>query len=440
MRVGAADELELATFSADVSPPLGARGVCIGFVKEFTEIEHPLLAKGVVLRDAGRTFVLCAIDLEGLCNDSYDMFRQRIARAAGTSLQRVALQSLHQHTAPVYDANAARFLYRKQPEILQSHLDAAEATANRIAKAVQSAMKRWQTVTHVSTGMAKVERVASNRRVPQPDGGLLTRYSRAADDPVLREAPEGIIDQFLRTISFYNGDEPLVRLHYYATHPQSRSGSRVTYDVVGIAREKLERESGVFQIYFTGCGGNIAMGKYNDGSKRVRAGLAERMHAGLASAAKACDQNPRHAISPIQWRTANVQFPLRTDAEFQLAAARRLFENKQANFSQRLKAAMLAAWIERVQAERPVEFSGWSIGRVHVVHLPGEPFVQFQLAAQKAHPDRFVAIAGYGECAMWYIGEDRIYTDRGGYEQTWAFTGPCEQLMNNTISALLGIQ
>ena len=33
--------------------------------------------------------------------------------------------------------------------------------------------------------------------------------------------------------------------------------------------------------------------------------------------------------------------------------------------------------------------------------------------------------------------EDRIYTDRGGYEQSWAFAGPCEQLMKSTIHELL---
>src|SRR5688500_3903342 len=67
---------ELATFTADVSPPLGQR-VCVGFIPAFTEIEHPLLAKGIVLRDSGGTYVLCAIDFEGHCNDSYDLFRSR---------------------------------------------------------------------------------------------------------------------------------------------------------------------------------------------------------------------------------------------------------------------------------------------------------------------------------------------------------------------------
>ena len=74
---------------------------------------------------------------------------------------------------------------------------------------------------------------------------------------------------------------------------------------------------------------------------------------------------------------------------------------------------------------------------VLLVNLPGEPFVQFQLAAQQSAPDAFVAVAGYGDCAPWYVGEDRICSDRGGYEQSWAFAAPCEKLMKETIDELL---
>ena len=57
-------------------------------------------------------------------------------------------------------------------------------------------------------------------------------------------APEGYIDGFLRTISFCDGEAPFVQMHYYATHPQSYYGDRrVTYDVPGLARERLEKLS-----------------------------------------------------------------------------------------------------------------------------------------------------------------------------------------------------
>lgn len=431
-----ASGLELAAFVADITPPLG-EGVGIGFIREQATIEHPLYARGVVLRDGGGVYVLCALDLCGLVSDSYDMFREKIAAAAGTESGRVAVQSLHQHTAPVYDANARRHLYRDDPEKLERGLRFARKSAERVAKAVREAMKSFQKVTHVGTSKAKVERVASNRRIPRPDGSLLSRLSSTKDEK-LRAAPEGTIDSWLRTVSLFDGDKALAQLHYYATHPQTFYGKgRITYDAPGIALERLQKETGVPQIYFTGCGGNVAMGKYNDGKPETRTLLARRLYDAMAHSSA---QSPRckQPATRIGWTTRAVSFSLRNEPAFSAETQRQILANPTAAFSTKIKAAELLGWIERVEAGRPIELSCLSIGSVRIVHLPGEPFVQFQLAAQKAAPDSFVAVAGYGDCGPWYIGEDRIYTDRGGYEQAWAFTAPCEELMTTTIRRLLG--
>ncbi|MEE3371516.1 MAG: hypothetical protein VX346_19445 [Planctomycetota bacterium] len=427
-------QMQLAVFNAEITPPLGD-GVGVGFMRETLSVEHPLYARGVVLRDAGGTYVLCAVDLCGLCNDSYDLFRKKIAVAAETIPSRVAVQSLHQHTAPVYDANARKLLYPDEPQKLALGLQFADHSAARIANAVRKSRKSFQQVTHIGTSKAKVERVASNRRVPQPDGSLLTRSS-STQDPQLQAAPEGVIDPWLRTVSFYNAGEPIVQLHYFATHPQSFYGDgRVTWDVPGIALERLQQGTGITQIYFTGCGGNVAMGKYNDGTRAVRASLVDRLYDAMARAAKAGGN--KQPVTPIRWKTTSVQFPLRSDRPFSVKAQQEILASADSSFGRRLKAAMLMAWIERVQSGGAVEFSSLAIGDVRLLHLPGEPFVQFQLAAQRFAPTKFVAVAGYSECAMWYIGEDGIYTDRGGYEQSWAFSGPCQQLMETTIRDLL---
>jgi hypothetical protein len=52
------------------------------------------------------------------------------------------------------------------------------------------------------------------------------------------------------------------------------------------------------------------------------------------------------------------------------------------------------------------------------LHLPGELFVEYQLAAKAARPDRFVAMAAYGDYGPGYIGTEIAYS-QGGYE-----TGP----------------
>src|SRR5262245_14594250 len=110
--------VQLATFVADITPPLG-EVLCCGLGNDPLErdvrarlIEHPILAKGIVLKDAGGTYVLCAFDWGGICNDAHDGARQKLAAAAGTTPARVAAQSLHQHTSPGADTAAQRILDR----------------------------------------------------------------------------------------------------------------------------------------------------------------------------------------------------------------------------------------------------------------------------------------------------------------------------------------
>src|SRR5262245_39615749 len=101
--------VQLATFVADLTPAKGEI-VYAGLGNDpqqrdvrAARIEHPILAKGIVLKDAGGVYVLCAFDWTGICNMAHDKTRQKLAAAAGTNPWRVAAQSLHQHTAPAPD-------------------------------------------------------------------------------------------------------------------------------------------------------------------------------------------------------------------------------------------------------------------------------------------------------------------------------------------------
>ena len=119
-----AAELRVATFRCDVTPPLGYLTYPPTF-KPLEKIEHPLLAKGIVLDDGGRRYVLCAIDWCALCNSTYDLFRRKVAEGAGTDPARVAVHTIHQHTAPLADNDAYRLLLQTKdpprvprPEVL----------------------------------------------------------------------------------------------------------------------------------------------------------------------------------------------------------------------------------------------------------------------------------------------------------------------------------
>ena len=423
----------LATFACDVTPPLG-HPLCGGWIKPVLGVDDPELAKGVVLRDSGGTYVLCVVDWCELRSDAYDLFRRALAEAAGTTPARVAVQCLHAHNAPITDRRAQELLSKEQDPPLHADLAFLDAAAARVAAAAKAATASWRPVTHVGAGAARVDRVASNRRVRAPDGKILVRYS-STKDPALWEAPEGLIDPWVRTVGFFDGEKPLAYFHYFATHPQSYYGDgRVTYDVPGIARERLEKETGVFQLYFTGCAGDVTFGKYNDGTPPRRGELAERVYEALRLSVAAVDRRP---VGPISWSVLPVSLPSRTEPAFGEAANRTRIADVKASPADRLQSALQLAWLERCKADRPIELTCLALGSIRLLHLPGEPFITFQLEAQRLRPDLFVAVAGYGDCAMGYICTEASYAE-GGYEPTASSLAPAsEHCFREAIARLI---
>lgn len=420
--------LRLATFTADVTLPVG-HWLC---VRPLETIEHPLMAKGVILEDRGRRHVLCTLDWCTLRNSAHALFQAKIAAAVGTQPQYVAVHCVHQHTAPSVDDDAQRLLNAQKDAPERINLNVLDRLASRVATAAAEACKGLQAFDSVGLGQAKVDRVASCRRVPGPDGKILTRWS-SCKDPKLRAMPEGAIDPLLRTITLAAGKKPLVRMHYYATHPQTfYEGGRASYDFPGMARQRLEKEEGVFQMYFTGCAGDITVGKYNDGSPEARQPLFERMLAAMKASA---DATRWKRFDAVGWQTLPVKFTARRDDKYDPAACRATLADPKCKPEQRAAAAGRLACAERLA--RPVDLSCVRIGPAWVLHLPGEPMNEFQRYAQSLRRGEFVAVAGYGLGSTGYVCTERAFAE-GGYEPTASAVVPTsEGAVKKAIDMLL---
>jgi hypothetical protein len=425
--------VRVATFCCDVTPPLGQPMIAGDTI---ATVPQPLLAKGIVLDAGAERYVLCAVDWCELTNGTHRALRHKIALAAGADAARVAVQCVHQHTAPLVDVDAQKLLAEVGAGQLLMDSKVWDGITQRLAAAVKQSLARFEPVDRVGTGQAKVDRVAATRRVAVEGGKIRVRYSTCKEAD-LRALPEGTIDPYLKTITLARGPKPLVRLHYYATHPQTRYGDgRASSDFPGIAREKLERKENVFQIYFTGCGGDVTVGKYNDGSDKCRDELAERLLAGMEASIAATTLAP---IGPLRWRTCPLRLTPRTDAGHTLAECiARMKDSKAAPSSRAYLGAMRAVFLQR--NEQPIELSSLEIGNVYLVHLPGEPMVVFQQYAQQLKPGAFVAVAGYGDCGPGYLCTQRAFRE-GGYEPTASAVAPeSEGVLKKAISALLGVE
>jgi hypothetical protein len=95
--------------------------------------------------------------------------------------------------------------------------------------------------------------------------------------------------------------------------------------------------------------------------------------------------------------------------------------------------------LRRCEAGHKIEVSCLKIGRARILHMPGELFVEYQLAAKAKRPDLFVAMAAYGDYGPWYIGTARAY-DEGGYEtepRSSNVAPEVEPVLMNAIGKLL---
>lgn len=402
-----AQDLRVAPFSADVSPKVGDP---VAYVAARTILD-PLSARGIVLLGAGAPVVLCAVDFIGIGNEGHDAWRTALAAAAGTTPDRVAVHTLHQHDAPRADLGAERYLAEAGLGGRVFKDSYVKDTVARAAAAVRAAVPKARRVTHVGVGQARVDKVASNRRILGPDGKVAIGRMSASRNPDAVAAPEGTIDPFLRLLSFWDGDAPIASLTYYATHPQSHYGKGdVTSEFVGLARAAREKElPGVAHIHFNGASGNVAAGKYNDGSPENRPVLTARMAAGMRQAWESQRKTPVSARD-ASWSRRAVRLPDAPHLDRQ--QLRKTLLDPDARFEDRRGAAMHLAWLDR---RGQVDVTRLRFGGVQIVHLPGELFVEYQLAAQKMSPDGAVLLAAYGDYGPGYIGTAIAYT-QGGYE------------------------
>ena len=410
----AESSLRIATFQVDATPPLGSP-LCNGNVTPAMQIVSPLTARGVILLTADKPIVLCAVDWVGIGNESYDAFRAAIAKATGTTADRVALHTLHQHDAPGSDLATERLLTGQGLAKQFSNPDLDAQVMQRLAGATREALSKGQKVTHLGFGSAKVEKVASNRRILGSDGRVaIQRQSSGGRSPKAAAAPEGVIDPLVRLVSFWQGDRALGVLTYYATHPQSYYGKGgVNWDFVGIARETREKAlPGLPHIHFNGAGGNVAAGKYNDGKKDKRPLLAGRLADGMQRAWESQKKTPVTAAD-VGWRVQRVSLPVRkTLVEAELA---KKLTDESATKRVRMRAARDLVFVRRMNNGHGIPVSCLKLGAARILHMPGELFVEYQLAAQQMRPAEFVAMAAYGDYGPGYIGTKIAYS-QGGYE------------------------
>src|SRR6185437_2864646 len=176
-------QIRIGVFRVDATPPLGSP---VAYAPA-RKIEDPLSARGVVLLGIGRPIVLCAVDWIAIANGGHDAWRESLARAVGTSPERVAVHVLHQHDGVRCDFTAEELLASQGLGGKRFDVPFVRHTIASAGEAAKKATAQAEPITHLGVGEAGVEKVASNRRILGPDGRVAIARSSSyrIPEPIL---------------------------------------------------------------------------------------------------------------------------------------------------------------------------------------------------------------------------------------------------------------
>jgi len=397
-----AENLKIVTFQVDVTPPIGEP---LAYVPN-EKVDTPIYVSGVVLDDGNTRAVWVSSDYIYICGESYITWTEMIAKQAGTTVENVFLHSVHQHDsirwAPQYNPKEGEDgPLVVSPAYCEKSL---KDVSDGIAKAVAGP---WQSVGRLLTSEERLGGLAGNRRLVDENGRFAhTRFS-GKNSPALQAWPVGNIDPILRTVCFENTDgKRIVALHFYATHPMAAYMRKmVSTDVPGRALRHVQEndDSVALNIYFTGCGGNITLGKYNlTGDAESIERLGKRLGEGILRNLRRLEEQP---IGPLVVKRVTFEVPFNSS----IAPA----STYQGEHMQERRYVT-----ETVDLWRQSSVARMSIGpKVHFLSFAlGEVFVDYQLYAQSLVPEHFLAAASYGNGVYWYIPTKAAFEENGGYE------------------------
>jgi len=219
---------------------------------------HPIKAKAVALDIKGKKHLFIVCEIVGFTISENTKIRNIICGSSDIENENIVITCTHTHASPwvwdLQDTVARKYGYEVLDRKWMNKV--MEGTASAGIDALESMIN-----CKVQYGIAPTERIVSNRVDP------VTRWSICADDEI-RNAPEGVVDKNVRTVSFTDESGKLRFIFAnLACHPTAFGGGKtlkVSPDFPYIAEQHLKKKynKDLIVAYWQGCAGNINSGKY----------------------------------------------------------------------------------------------------------------------------------------------------------------------------------
>ncbi len=376
-----------------LTPALGTR--LLGFAGRAsgcTSVHDDLFATALVLDNGHRQIAWLSCDLLSVHPDIVAQVRELVEAATGIPRSHLMICCTHTHSGPpAYAAPGTAALDRAYV----GHLPYVLASAVRLAHAdLQPA--------RLGDGVGSTD-IAINRRQLLPDGRL-----------IIGEHPDGPHDPVVGVLRIDRVDAgPLATVVNVACHPVilGPASLAVSADFVGRTRALVEATTGAPMLFVQGACGDInPRGGVQDNYANchrlggVLAGEILRVHASIWPSVDSISLTAaRREISvPLRPLPVSMQEPIVPHD------SRRVLDEE---FPWDLPVTDGAVSLE-VQA--------FGIGRLGVVAVGCEPFVETGLACKAASPFAHTFFAGYANGDIGYVPTADVFP-LGGYEVAWAY-------------------
>ena len=457
-------QLSVGAAMVDITPPMGAHlsGDGTGQHRPARSVLEPLYAKAMVFDSGGRRICLIALDLTIVMEPHTGRIRDAVADALGTVPEAVVVCATQTHSAP---SLGAFMIDQDFPLAMGPETQYIRGSENAyidlvLPRAIEAGVRAGGNMApaEIGCGRGLLGDFAFNRRGITRSGSIA--MPKPFGEPRQPLGPtnvcylEGPIDPEVGVLAVRaNGTVRGLLLHH-TCHPVINFGKPEHYHAVSAgwpgawSEEMLARMDGeCVPLVVNGCCGNINPWHPFDADfvpdhRRMGGALADMTHRVMETLTYTRE-------APLDFASSRILLPFREVPPARAAAVEdRLSKDPQPVFRED-GGGVDPAWF-RAASTRSVELQKkrmpgidyeiqvFRIGDTAIVALPGEPFVEGQLAIKLDSPAAFVQVA---HMASQYIGylPTRDACERDGHESNadvtyWAKLAPgsLEQVVART--------
>lgn len=448
------ETLHVGVAETTINPRMGMQiDGNIGVHRPARFVLNDIHARAVAFRQGEERFLLLSMELLAVTREWTDAIRAFAAEELGFPPECVAVHAVQCHSAPsmgqimLTDRLAPA---REHPWIRGSDPDYGPLALSRIKPMLRNAFEAMCPV-HLRFGTALESRVSFNRRIAMRDGTSEMGMGGRPQDALYREGPSDP-EVGVALFTTESLDTPAALLHHtcHPVHWQPHDAVHSDWPGAWVQQVRGEMLPGVTPLVLNGCCGNV---HHADVLNPDREDTPRSMARLLTEAVRRALEGPcvNDEAPVLASRAERFGIPWREFPEGLFDDARRFIEeHPEPTWTDETKTRLGRDWayaasqldIEQMMAESDTfeyEIQALRIGDLAIVFLPGEPFVEGQLAIKQRSPFTRTFVAHMSNRYVGYIPTPEAIA-RGGYEVgAWGASKLAEGALGMIVERSVGM-